>query len=434
MNVDLLIHSATQLVTCASAKGPKRRQAMTDVGLIVDGAVAVAAEEIVAVGTSADVCAAYTASDMIDAHGKVVCPGFVDPHTHVVFAGDRVAEFEQRLRGASYMAIMAAGGGIARTMESVRAATVAQLVAETRPRLNAMLALGTTTVEVKSGYGLSTPAELKMLQAVAELQLSHPSDLVPTFMGAHAIPPEYRGRTGDYVDLVIQDMLPAAADWHRTSVFAAQGRPLFCDVFCEANVFNREQSQRVLSAGLAHGLPAKIHADEFENLGGVETAVALNAISVDHLDVTPSAEIETLAGSDTVGVILPAVNFNLGSTHYANGRAIIDAGAALALSTDINPGSAPCPSMPLVMAIATRYQKLLPAEALNAGTINAAFAVGLGNLLGSIEVGKQADLLLIDAPDYRHLAYQFGGNLVERVVKKGQEVVYNKPNFRNVVS
>jgi imidazolonepropionase len=368
------------------------------------------------------VCADHSAQKTIDASGKVVCPGFVDPHTHVVYAGDRVAEFELRLKGASYMEIMAAGGGIVSTMSAVRGATIAQLVDETRPRLDAMLALGTTTVEVKSGYGLNTQSELNSLQAIAELEACHPCDLVPTFLGAHTVPPEYKGRADEYVDLVIQDMLPAAAAWHSNSPFAGQGRPLFCDVFCEANVFDLEQSRRVLEAGLALGLPAKIHADEFRNLGGVAAAVALKAISADHLDVTPSAEIEALANSSTIAVVIPAVNFNFGSTHFANARAIIDAGAALALSTDINPGSAPCPSMPLVMAIACRYQKLLPAEALNASTVNAAYAVGLGHQLGSIEVGKQADLLLIDAPDYRHLAYQFGGNLVARVVKKGRVV------------
>jgi imidazolonepropionase len=224
------------------------------------------------------------------------------------------------------------------------------------------------------------------------------------------------------VNRVIEEMLPVVVAWQHASPVLASS-PLFCDVFCEANVFDREQSRRVLAAGLALGLPAKIHADEFENLGGVSLAVELGAVSADHLDVTPPAEVAILAQSDTVGVVLPAVNFNLGSTHFANARALIEAGVALALATDINPGSAPCPSMPLVMAMACRYQRLLPAETLNAATINAAYAVGLGERLGSLEVGKQADLLIVNAPDYRHLAYQFGGNLVERVVKRGQRVL-----------
>ncbi|GAB4538195.1 MAG: imidazolonepropionase [Anaerolineae bacterium] len=425
MQVDLLIHHASQVVTCASPQGPKRGAAMADVGLVLDGAVAIADGQIVAVGPSRELDAAYAPRQRIDASGKVVCPGFVDPHTHLVYAGDRVAEFEMRIQGATYMQIMQAGGGIISTTRATRSATVEELVAASRPRLDTMLALGTTTVEVKSGYGLDTPNELKMLQAAADLDARHPADLVPTFLGAHAVPPEYKERPGQYVDLVIEDMLPQVAAWYRASTFAARGVPLFCDVFCEEGVFDRDQSRRVLQAGLAHGLPAKMHADEFVSLAGVSLAVELGAVSVDHLDVTPPAEIEALAASSTVGVVLPAVNFNLGASHFADARAMIDAGVALALATDINPGSAPCPSMPLVMAIACRYQRLLPAEALNASTINAAHAIGLGERIGSLEAGKQADLLIINAPDYRHLAYQFGANLVEGVIKRGRVEIAN---------
>jgi imidazolonepropionase len=418
--VDLLIHHAAQLLTCASPNGPKRGAALTDVGLIPDGAVVIADGEIVAVGPTNDLRAEYTARETLDASGKVVCPGFVDPHTHVVYAGDRVAEFEMRVRGATYMEIMGAGGGIASTTQATRAATVEDLVAASRPRLDAMLALGTTTVEVKTGYGLDTQTELKMLQAIAALDTVHPADLVPTFLGAHAIPPAYAGRANEYVDLVADEMLPHAVEWYRDSSFAPRHVPFFCDVFCEANVFDRSQAKRVLETGLSYGLPAKIHADEFETLGGVALAVELGAVSADHLDVTPAAETKALAASSTMGIVLPAVNFNLGSSHFADARAMVDAGVALALATDINPGSAPCPSMPLVMAIACRYQRLLPAEVLNASTVNAAYAIGLGDRIGSIEVGKQADLLIVNAPDYRHLAYQFGANLVERAIKRGQ--------------
>jgi imidazolonepropionase len=420
MKVDLLIYHAAQLVTCASPDGPKRGAAMANVGLIPDGAVAVADGEVVAVGPTNDLRAEYAARETVDASGKVVCPGFVDPHTHVVYAGDRVAEFEMRIRGATYMEIMGAGGGIASTTQATRAATVEELVAASRLRLDTMLALGTTTAEVKTGYGLDTESELKMLQAIAALDAIHPADLVPTFLGAHAVPPAYAGRADEYVDLVTGEMLPHVIEWYRHSAFASRHVPLFCDVFCEANVFDRDQARQVLEAGLSHGLPAKIHADEFETLGGVALAVELGAVSADHLDVTPAAEIEALATSSTLGVVLPAVNFNLGSSHYADARVMVDAGVALALATDINPGSAPCPSMPLVMAIACRTQRLLPAEALNASTINAAYAIGLGGQVGSVEVGKRADLLIVNAHDYRHLAYQFGTNLVERVIKRGK--------------
>ena len=421
--IDLLILNARQLLTCAS-DGPKRGEAMTDVGLIEDGAVAVQDGEIIAVGSSAELAARYESRTTIDAAGRVVTPGFVDPHTHVAYAGDRVAEFEMRIKGATYMEIMAAGGGIVSTMRAVREVSEEELAAETRHRLDEMLMLGTTTTEVKTGYGLSIEAEMKLLRAIEQLHDAHPMTLVPTFLGAHAVPPEFKGRTDAYVDLVVEEMIPAAADWYKASSFARQQSPFFCDVFCEAGVFDLAQSRRVLKAGLARGMAPKLHADEFENLGGVTLAVELGATSVDHLDVTPPDEIARLAASDTMGVVLPAVNFNLGSCHFADAREIIDAGAALALATDINPGSAPTPSMPMVMAIATRYQKLLPAEVLNASTINAAYAVGLGDRVGSLQAGKRADILIHGVSDYRHLAYEFGKNFVEMVIKDGENVSF----------
>jgi imidazolonepropionase len=422
MKVDLLIHNAAQLVTCASAVGPKRGAALADVGLIPKGAVAISDGEIVAVGAAENLRAAWTAEKTIDASGKVVCPGFVDAHTHVVYAGDRVDEFERRVRGATYVEIMKAGGGIVSTMRATRAATVEQLVQESSRRLDKMLALGTTMVEVKTGYGLDTASELKMLDAIAALDRQHPIDLVPTFLGAHAVPPEYRGRTDAYVQRVIEEMVPAVARWWRSSSFA--GRPLYCDVFCEAGTFDREQTRRVLQAGLACGLLPKLHADEFKSLGGVSLAVELGAVSVDHLDVTPPDEIARLAGSDTIGLLLPAVGLNLGSAHAAPARAMVEAGVALALATDVNPGSAPCLSMPLTMAVACRYGRLLPAEALNAGTINAAYAVGLGDRVGSLQVGKQADLCILNTPDYRDLVYWLGDNPVETVIVRGRVVSY----------
>jgi imidazolonepropionase len=420
MQVDLLIQHAAQVLTCTSLGAPKRGAAMGDTGLIPDGAVAIRDGKIIAVGTTSDLNAqGYTAPIVVDGVGKVVCPGFVDCHTHLVYAGDRLNEFEQRIRGVSYMDILRAGGGILSTVRATREAPLQQLIDDADARLDAMLELGTTTVEAKTGYGLDTATELKQLDAIAALDDNHEIDLVPTFLGAHAVPPEYKGRPDDYVNLVIQEMLPAAASWYRNSTFAARGIPFFADVFCETNVFTREQSARILEAARSLGLLLKAHVDEFTSLGGVTMAAGLNAVSVDHLDVTGSVEIAALAASKTIGVVLPAVNFNLGSTHYANARVMIDAGAALALATDLNPGSAPCLSMPLVMAMACRYQRLTPAEALNASTINAAYAIGLGNLVGSLEVGKQADLLVMNTPDYRQIMYQLGGSLVKHVIKKG---------------
>jgi imidazolonepropionase len=421
MQIDLLLHSAAQLVTCASPHAPKRGNALRDVGLIVDGALAVADGEIIAVGASSELRERYTAALTIDVSGKVICPGFVDPHTHVVYAGDRVNEFELRIKGATYLEIMAAGGGIAHTTRATRAASLEQLINETRVRLDAMLRLGTTTAEAKTGYGLNVETELKMLRAIAELDQTQPIDLAPTFLGAHAIPPEYKDRADDYVELIVREMLPRVMEWYRASHFAHH-TPLFCDVFCEQNAFDVVQSRRVLTAAQALGMGIKAHVDEFNSLGGVPMALECGATSVDHLDVTSVVDMARLAQSNTVGVVIPTVNFNLGSTHFANARGLIDAGASLALTTDINPGSAPCPSVPLVMAIACRYQRLLPAEALNACTINAAHAIGLGERVGSLEVGKQADILIVNAPDYRQLAYQFGVNLVEQVIKRGQMV------------
>ena len=375
-----------------------------------------------AFGHASDLRERFQARRTIDAGGKAICPGFVDPHTHTVFGGDRAHEFELRIKGASYMEIMAAGGGILSTMRHTREATVEELVASASRRLDEMLALGSTTVEIKTGYGLDLASELKMLEVIARLDQTHPCDIVPTFLGAHTVPPEYQDNALGYVDLVIEEMIPAAADWYRGSHFTADETPFFIDVFCEDHAFDVGQSRRILQAGIEAGMQAKIHVDQFNSFDGVPMAVELGAVSADHLDFSGTEEIRVLTDSDTVATPLPAVNFNLGLDYYADARGMIDAGAVVALATDINPGSAPCLSMPLVMAIACRFQKLLPSEALNACTLNAAYAADLGHRLGSIEVGKQADLLILKEADYRHIAYFFGHNPVQTVIKKGQEI------------
>lgn len=420
MHVDLLIKNITQLVTCTT-DGPKRGVAMQDVGIVENGVVAVKDGVIVGVGETSDF-ASYTTDKTIDAAGKAVVPGFVDPHTHTIFGGNRAHEFEMRIQGASYMEIMAAGGGIVSTMQHTRDASEEVLAASARKRLDEMVSLGSTTVEIKTGYGLDVATELKMLHVMEQLDATHPCDIVPTFLGAHTVPPEFAGDTEGYVQLVISEMLPEVAGWYKQSRFAKNNVPLFIDVFCEDHAFDVRQSQRILQAGIEAGLQAKIHVDQFNAFGGVSMAVELGAVSADHLDVTNAAEIERLANSDTIAVPLPAVNFNLGLDVYADARRMIDAGAIVALATDLNPGSAPCPSMPLVMAIACRTQKMLPSEALNASTINAAYAIGLGERLGSIQVGKQADLLVLNEADYRHIPYFFGGNPVYKVIKKGEEI------------
>ncbi|UCC63194.1 MAG: imidazolonepropionase [Anaerolineae bacterium] len=414
---DLSIHSAAQLLTLASPGGPQRGNAVGNLGLIEDGAVAVRDGQILMVGPTVSVRSQIEAGQEIDASGQVVMPGFVDPHTHVVFAGHRADEFERRIAGATYMEIMAAGGGIMSTVRATRRAAVDDLVAQALPRLDAMLAHGTTTVEAKTGYGLNVTDELKMLEAIHRLGAMHPVDLVPTFLGAHAIPAEYRGRAEAYTDLVVEEMLPAFAPY-------VEGTPpLFCDVFCEDGAFSLAQSRRVLERAKELGFGLKIHADEFESLAGTALAIELSAISADHLVCTPQEEIEALARSETVAVALPGTPFGLGQREYTPGRAIVEASGVLALATDLNPGTCYCESMQLMIALACRYMRLTPAEAISAATINSAHAVGLGRVVGSLEPGKQADISILDVPTYQHLGYRFGSNLVVKVVKRGQVVV-----------
>ncbi|MDI1240570.1 MAG: imidazolonepropionase, partial [bacterium] len=294
------------------------------------------------------------------------------------------------------------------------------LVEQSRKRLDKMLACGTTTAEIKTGYGLNTETELKMLRVIEELDKTHPVDLVPTFLAAHAVPPEFKGNTDGYVDLICGEMLPAAWTWYGNSHFAAKKTPFFADVFCERNAFELAQSQRVLETAASLGFQSKAHVDQFTNLGGSRFSISSGAASIDHLDAISDGEIAMLAKSETIGVVIPTENFSAGKTQFANARQMIDAGCAMALSTDFNPGSAPCPSMPMAMAIATRYQKLLPSEAINAATINAAFAIRRGETHGSIEIGKTADLLILESRDYRLIAYEFGGNLVRESIKAGR--------------
>jgi imidazolonepropionase len=419
MKSDLVVHSAGQLLTLASANGPRRGLAMGELSLITDGAVAVQGGRIVLVGHSQEVIAAAgSGSRLIDASGKVVMPGFVDPHTHVIFAGDRASEFEMRLQGASYMEIMSAGGGIMNTVRATREASLEEIVSQSRPRLDRMLSYGTTTVEAKTGYGLDTESELKMLEAIRLLDESHPLDLVPTFLGAHAIPAEYKGRVDEYVDLVVDEMMPAL----EPAGYLDHRPPLFCDVFCEEGAFSVEQSRRILHKAKSLGMGTRIHADEFNCLGGTALAVELGATSADHLACTTEEEIRLLADSDAVGVLLPGTPFGLAEDHYALARKMIDMGVAVALATDLNPGTCYCESIPFILALACRHMGMTPAEAIVASTINAAHAVGLGNEVGSLELGKKADLLVVDIPDYRHLSYRFGTNLVQTVIKAGRVV------------
>ena len=349
-------------------------------------------------------------------------PGFVDPHTHLVWMGDRANEFEMRLAGASYQEIMQAGGGIVSTVRQTRAASVDALVEAARPRLRRMLAHGTTTVEAKTGYGLETQAELRLLEALYRLAAEGPWTLVPTFLPAHAVPAEFAGRADTYVDLVIEEMLPAAAARRSQLPITTYQLPLFCDVFCEEGAFDVAQSRRILERGRELGFGLKIHADEFSGLGGTALAVALGAVSADHLVYTPAEDIAALGRGETVAVGLPGTPFGLAQRDYTPAGKILAAGGLLALASDLNPGTTWCESMQMVVALACRYMRLTPAQAIAAATINAARAVGLDAEVGSLEVGKQADLLVLDVPDYRHLGYRYGTNLVQTVIKGGEVV------------
>lgn len=418
IGVDLLITHASQLcIVPAASSGPQRGARLGDLGLIQDGALAVKDGRIVAVGKSADLNARFSAARVIDATGRAVIPGLVDPHTHIVWAGDRANEFEMRLAGKTYMEIMAAGGGIMSTVRATRAATLDELVAQTKSRLARMLAHGATTVEAKTGYGLETQAERKMLDAIRRLQVEQPVELVPTFLGAHAIPEEYRRQPDAYVDLIVNEML---LDFK--SLMSNVKGQVFCDVFCEDGAFSLEQTRRILTKAKELGFALKIHVDEFKPLGGSQLGVELGATSVDHFVTTPPEQVEAVARSSVIAVSLPGTPFGLGHQEYSPARLLLDHGGALALATDCNPGTCWCESMQLVIALACRYLRLTPAQALAAATINAAFAIGRGDAVGSLEVGKQADAVILDVPDYRHLGYRFGTNLAHAVVKRGQVV------------
>jgi len=433
MPIDLIIHSANQVLTL-TGDAPKRGATQGDLAIIRNGAVAISGEKIVAVGDTLDLLAlADTHTRKIDARGKIVLPGFVDAHTHAVFAGDRANEFEMRLQGrrsrdpqrdATYLEIQKAGGGIMSTVRATRAASVEDLVAQSCARLDAMLAHGTTTAEVKTGYGLDTANELKMLDAVAALDAEHAIDLVPTFLGAHVVPEEFKGREEAYVDLVVGEMLPAVDERRKTEDGknpASVLRPpsFFCDVFCDDGAFTLDQTRRILTRAKELGFGLRVHADEFANLGAASLAAELGAASADHLVVTRRDEMCAMAQANVVAVLLPGTTFGLGQSKFADGRAFIEEGVPVALGSDINPGTCWCESMPFILALACRYEKLTPAEAIVAATINAAASLGIADQVGSLAPGKLADILIADVPDYRHLAYRFGANPVGGVLKRG---------------
>jgi imidazolonepropionase len=418
IQADLIVEGAAELLTLARhGTRPRRGDEMQDLAIIRQGALAARRGKIVWVGATSDLLTSVKPlafSRVIDAYGKTVMPGFVDPHTHLVFGGSRENEFAMRIKGKTYMEIAAAGGGINATVAATRTSGKAELKAQARRSLDRMLAMGTTSVEAKSGYGLELEAELKMLEVIQELHEEGPAALVPTFMGAHEIPPEHRQDPETYVELVVSRMLPEVA---------RRKLARFCDVFCETGVFSVEQSERILRAAQALGLDPRVHADELTDQGGAALAARVRARTADHLLFVSDEGIRAMADAGVIAVLLPGTAYFLHMQRYARARDMIAAGVPVALATDFNPGSCMTESMPLILSLACTQMRMLPAEAITAATINAAWAIGEEDCAGSLEVGKQADLLLLDAPNHEHLCYHFGVNLVETVVKSGKVVV-----------
>ncbi len=415
----MILRHAAQVV-CVSQHGERAKtgSAMRDLAIIPDGALIVREERIDWIGPTAALPPTPPDAEALDATGKVVLPGFVDSHTHLIFAGTREDEFEQRLQGLSYQEIAERGGGINATVQRVRQSSKEDLKTLARRRLDRLLRFGVTTVEVKSGYGLSLADELKCLEVIAELNEEGTWELVPTFLGAHAVPPEYRNNREGYLRLLLDEMLPEVARRQLAE---------FADVFCETGVFSVAESERILRRARDLGLRLKVHADELTPLGGAELASRLGAVSADHLLCITEAGIEALAVSATVATLLPGTALFLGMSS-APARRLIERGVTVALASDCNPGTCPTENLPLVGTLACTQMGMLPAEVISALTLNAAAALGRADRLGSLEVGKQADLILCNVSDYRQLFYHFGVNHVWRVLKRGRVVVAPAPD------
>jgi len=410
----LAVINCSQLITLRGAARPRVGAEMRELAIIEDGAMLVRGERIEKVGTRREIEPLIKDEcEVVDADGRIVSPGFVDAHAHPVFAGTRAGEYEQRALGATYQEIAAAGGGIRSTVRATRAATEDELVTASKRYTEWFLRGGTTTVEAKSGYGLSLEDELKMLRVVRRLNAETPLRYVPTFLGAHEVPDEYRARRGDYLDLIVNEMLPRVAQEHLAQ---------YCDVFCEARVFSVDESRRILLVARSHNLSLRLHADQLSLSGGALLAAELRATTADHLEHTDARGIAALKAAGVQPVLLPGSVYALGSKQYPAAREMIDAGLAVVLATDFNPGSSPTPSIPLILSLASTQMKMTPAESLTATTINAAHSLGRGHETGTLEAGKRADFCLHDCTDYRELAYFFGIEHVHGVYIGGHPV------------
>ena len=418
LNGSLLITGASQILTLRG-RGPRRGAALSNLGIVKDGAVLVRDGRIAAVGVRSKVEAMPEAhgAQKLDVEGRLVLPGFVDSHTHLIHAASRAEEYELKIEGASYEEIARKGGGILNSVKKLRAATAADLKARAVAALREFAAYGTTTVEAKSGYGLDVTSELKILGLHEELNREQPLDIVSTFLGAHVVPAEYRDTPGGpqrYVSLLVNRLIPEVAERKLAE---------FCDVFCDRGAFSLAQSEQVLEAGANHGLAPRLHAEQLSRTGATLLAVEMGAASCDHLEQVKAADIRALAKSKTVATLLPGCDFHLGLKQYAPARGLIDAGAIVGLATDYNPGTSPTLSMPMVLSLACTQLRMTPAEAITAATINAAYSLRRDKEIGSIEAGKLADLAVFDVEDYREIPYYFGVNLCWMTVKKG-EIIY----------
>ena len=408
----LAVLNCSQVVTLAGPARPRIGAEMRELGIIARGALLVRDGVIHSVAETPQIEKLIDAdTSVIDADGRIVMPGFVDAHTHPVFAGTRVDEFEERSAGATYQEIAARGGGIQSTVNRTRAASVDELVATGRKYAGWFLRGGTTTVEAKSGYGLSLEDELKILRAIRQLDIETPLRYVPTFLGAHSVPPEYRSRRDDYVALIVDEMLPQVA---------REKLAEYCDVFCEEKVFSTDESWKILSAARCHGLGLRMHADQLSLSGGAKLAAELGTITADHLEHTDTEGIAALRDAGVQPVLLPGSVYALGSSRYPAAREMIDAGLAVVLATDFNPGSSPTPSMTMILSLAATHMKMTPSEGVCAVTINAAYSLNRGDRIGSLEPGKIADFVIHDCEDYRELAYFFGVEHASRVYVRGQ--------------
>jgi imidazolonepropionase len=409
----LAVLHASQLVTLAGPQRARVGAELKELGIIRDGAFLINGERIAAVGTSSEIEKLSAGAEIVDATGKIVLPGFVDAHTHLVFAGTRLDDFEARARGESYQEIARRGGGIQTTVKATRAASEAELLSLATNRATWFLRNGTTSVEAKSGYGLTVEDELKLLRVIRDIGQETALETIPTFLGAHAVPAEFRSDHAAYVSLIVDKMLPRIADEKLAE---------FCDIFCEQNYFNLDDSRRILTAAKQRGLKLRLHVDQLTNSGGAKLAAELGATTADHLEQTDENGIAALAAAKVQPVLLPGSVYALGARKYPNARAMIDAGLAVVLATDFNPGSSPTASMQMILSLAVTQMKISPAEAISATTINAAASLGRADRIGSLEAGKKANFVIHQCSDYRELAYWFGFSLVEDVFVGGKRL------------